>query len=154
MRSIIVMILSVACLLTSCEPRPVAHDYCSTPIEGWEPGDTLKFSIDTLRESGTYILTLGLRASASTPCPYRSVWLAVRQHWHNPEQQRIDTIELKLTDSKGDVIGHGVSLYQYTLSLDSLQLKAGSSAKFSINHVMRSEMLPGIAAVGVKLVRM
>lgn len=154
MRSIVMMIFGVACLLTACDPRPVAHGYCSTPIEGWEPGDTLKFSVDTLRESGAYVLILGLRASASTPYPYRSVWLAVRQHWHHPEQVRIDTIEFKLTDAKGDMMGHGVSLYQYSLPLDTLNLTAGNSVDLSINHVMRSEMLPGIASVGVKLVRL
>lgn len=137
----------------ACSRQPVAHEYRSTPVEGWEPGDTLKFRIDTLRESGIYRLTLGVRTSASKPYPFRSVWLVVRQHWHRPDTLLIDTVECVLTDEKGDIAGHGVSLYQYRQPLPRIKHSEGSRAELSITHIMRREMIPGISAVGFRFER-
>lgn len=137
----------------ACSRHPVAYEYRSTPVEGWEPGDTLKFRVDTLQESGTYRLTLGVRTSASTPYPFRSVWIAVRQHWHNPDTLLIDTVECVLTDEKGDAIGHGVSLYQYRQPLPLIKLPEGSCAELSITHIMRRELISGISAIGIRLER-
>lgn len=151
------LILQIMCLtltvwaLAACREQPAAYEYRPTPVEGWEPGDTLKFSVDTLRKSGTYRLTLGVRTSASTPYPFRSVWLVVRQRWHNPDTLLVDTVECALTDEKGDITGSGVSLYQYRQPMSQMQLTEGSSAELSIIHIMRREMIPGITAVGIKL---
>lgn len=144
-------LFALLALVAACRQQPVAFEYAPTPIEGWEPGDTLKFKIDTLRQTGTYTLDLGIRTSASTPYPFRSIWLVVRQHWHRPERVLTDTVECKLTDAKGDITGHGVSLYQYTQPLGEVQLQEGDYADFSIIHIMRREMLPGVAAVGIRL---
>lgn len=143
---------TLLCLL-SCGRQPSAYRYCSTPVEGWEPGDTLKIHIDTLASSGTYTLSVGLRTSASTPYPFRSLWIVIRQHWHNPERIVNDTLECRLTNEKGDVTGHGVSLYQYDQPWKEVTLERGTSADLSITHYMRSEMVRGIADVGIKMVR-
>lgn len=99
------------------------------------------------------MLTLGIRTSASTPYPFQTLWLVVQQKWYNPDTLRIDTVECRLTDEKGDIAGHGVSLYQFTQPFLTQYLQAGSSADFSIIHIMRREMLPGISSVGIKLQR-
>lgn len=41
-------------LLVSCEHKPAAYDYRSVAVEGWEPGDTLYYHVDTLQVSGIY----------------------------------------------------------------------------------------------------
>ena len=38
---------ALAGIVTGCEDKPLAFNYCPTPVEGWEPGDTLKFHVDT-----------------------------------------------------------------------------------------------------------
>lgn len=138
-------------LLVSCEHKPAAYDYRSVAVEGWEPGDTLYYHVDTLQVSGIYDFHIGLRTSASTPYPYQSLWIVVQQHWHNPESVICDTINCKLTDAKGDAEGTGVSLYQYDFPWSAKYHEAGSSADVRIYHIMRSEMLPGIADVGIRL---
>lgn len=138
----------------SCTDKPVAFDYCPTAVEGWEPGDSLKFHIDTLKHAGQYELSIGVRTSSSNPYPYQTLWLVVRQHWHNPSQELIDTIRLQLTNERGDPQGHGVTLYQYDQPWRTLQLREGQSADISIIHVMRREMLPGISDVGIQLKRL
>ena len=138
-------------LLTACEHKPAAYDYCSVSVEGWEPGDTLHYHVDTLKTSGHYAFHIGLRTSASTPYPYQSLWLVVKQRWHNPERTTCDTVNCQLTDAKGDAEGAGVSLFQYDFPWATQYHEAGSSADISIYHIMRSEMLPGVADVGIRL---
>lgn len=150
MRHFIILLLALAAL-AGCQQQPSAFAYRSTSVDGWEPGDTLHFHIDSLKESGNYVLTLGIRTSASTPYPFQTLWLVVQQKWYNPDTLRIDTVECRLTDEKGDIAGHGVSLYQYTQPFLSQHLNAGASADFSIIHIMRREMIPGISSVGIKL---
>ena len=152
MRHLFILLLCLA-TFASCRHQPSAFAYRSTSVDGWEPGDTLHFHIDSIQESGNYMLTLGIRTSASTPYPFQTLWLVVQQKWYNPATLRIDTVECRLTDEKGDIAGHGVSLYQFTQPFLTQHLQAGSSADFSIIHIMRREMLPGISSVGIKLQR-
>jgi len=135
----------------ACGKRPAAFCYQNTPAGGWEAGDTLHYHIDSLRHGGSYRLALGLRTSAATPYPFQSIWLAVRQQWHAPDTLFVDTIECKLTDSKGDVTGNGVSLYTYTQELRNLRLGDGASAEISVMHIMRREIIHGIVDVGIRL---
>lgn len=135
----------------ACDRHPAAFKYQNAPVEGWETGDTLHYRIDSLRHGGNYQLTLGLRVSAAIPYPFQSIWLAVRQQWHKPDTLLVDTIECKLTNSKGDVTGNGVSLYTYTQELRDMRLEEGASAEISVMHIMRREIIHGIADVGIRL---
>lgn len=138
-------------LWASCDNHPAAYQYCSTPIEGWEPGDTLKYKVDTLKASGVYDFSLGVRTSSSTPYPYQSLWVVVYQQWHNPEQTMVDTVKLQLTNEWGDPQGHGVTLYQFDQPWRKLPLVKGQWADIRITHIMRSEMLRGVSDVGICL---
>ncbi len=143
--------LLIAGLLAACKEKPVLYSYCSTPVEGWESVDTLKYHVDTLSSSGTYEMSIGVRTSATTLYPYQSLWLVMRQSWHNPDRTTTDTLQLQFTNAKGDVEGHGVSIYQFDFPLAALQLPAGASADIRITHIMSRELLPGITDIGVKL---
>lgn len=142
---------ALAGIMTGCEDKPLAFNYCPTPVEGWEPGDTLKFHVDTVKTAGTYRIDLGVRTSSSTPYPFQSLWLVVRQHWHNPNRELCDTVMFKLTNQRGDPNGHGVTIYQYDMPWQQQQIAAGASVDISISHIMRREILPGIADVGIRV---
>lgn len=146
------IVLAVAAT-ASCRRQLAYHTYRPTPTEGWEQGDTLHFHIDTLRHAGRYAMSIGVRTSASTPYPFQSLFLVVREHWHAPERITCDTIECRLTDSEGDLTGTGVSIYQAEQPLHTLELGDSASADISITHIMRRELLPGITDVGLKLER-
>lgn len=151
---ITVCIVCVAAMLCACgNPRTSYNHYCSTLVEGWEPGDSLKFNVDTLKTAGKYQITLGLRTSVSIPYPYQSITLLVCQHWKNPERTFRDTVNINLTDEHGDANGSGVSFNQYTYEWKTIDIPIGSCGYITVNHLMRSEMLPGISNVGVKLKR-
>lgn len=140
-----------ALLCAACHNQPAAYEYRPTPLDGWEPGDTLRFRVDSLAASGNYCLNLGVRTSAMHSYPYRTLWLRIEQRWHNPETTRTDTVELSFVDSEGNFLGQGVSLYTFTQSVGRLQLRSGQSADITVNHLMRSEMLEGVEAVGICL---
>ena len=48
-----------AVLASACRPDAAAFSYAATPVDGWQPTDTLRFPVDSLREEGSYSLTLG-----------------------------------------------------------------------------------------------
>lgn len=146
-------ILLIVLCAVACGHSPVAYEYRATPVDGWEPGDTLRFQVDTIRHGGTYNLSIGLRTSVSEPYPYQTLWLGVRQHWHNPERVSLDTVECRLNDPDGDVTGDGVSLYQYEQVCKSVQLTDGDYGEISVFHIMSCEILPGIREVGIKVER-
>ena len=141
--------LLIAGGITSCSRRPIIHHYEQVPLNGWTPGDTIKFRIDSVKTGGNYLPVIGIRTSATVPFPYRSLWLAVHQQWYAPDSSRTDTLKCVLTDDNGDIIGHGVSIYQYTFSLSPRYLNAGSSADISVSHIMRNDILPGITEIGL-----
>lgn len=151
---ILIMWLSilVALMMSACSRPTVVYDhYCPTPVEGWEPGDSLKFHVDTLRQSGHYALTIGVRTSMSIAYPYQSLTLLMVQRWHNPERLMRDTLVIPLTNDRGDASGYGVSYNQSETYHATLPLSAGTSADITINHLMRSEMLQGVSDVGLQI---
>lgn len=61
---------ALAGIVTGCEDKPLAFNYCPTPVEGWEPGDTLKFHVDTVKTAGTYRIDLGYARRRQRPTPF------------------------------------------------------------------------------------
>lgn len=149
----ILLCICLSLTIMACRQKPAFFAFHSTPVEGWEQGDTLHFHVDSIEQTGNYHMLMGIRYSAATAYPFQSLWLVVRQHWHKPEMQRCDTVECKLTNADGDIKGTGVSIYQVEQPFMDLQLEQGATADISINHIMRREMLPGITDVGLKISR-
>ncbi len=137
--------------LLACNEPPVFCDYRATPVDGWEPCDTLVFDIDTLRNGGSHAMDVLVRASAVQPYPFQTLWLVLEQEWVSPALRRTDTLACTLATSDGDITGHGVAHYQYAFPLDTLVLPAGEKGRVTIRHIMRSNGLKGITDVGIKL---
>lgn len=83
--SILLDVALVGSVLGACSRQPVAHQYKSTPVEGWENIDTLNFHIDSLPHAGTYALKIGVRTSSARPFPFCDLYLLVKQYWFMPE---------------------------------------------------------------------
>lgn len=141
----------IALALTACRRATVIHAYRDTPAGGWEQSDALVFPIDTLRESGTYDLSVGVRTTNGYP--YARLWLVVDTRLANPDTAFADTLQCSFVDERGVRNGDGVDTYQYVFPLRRLTLSAGQSGDFRIHHIMRREILPGISDIGVRLAR-
>jgi gliding motility-associated lipoprotein GldH len=64
---------------------------------------------------------------------------------------RCDTVKCQLVDKNGRILGHGITQYQYSFPLGSLQLSEGDSLYVVMYHGMKREVLPGITDVGFQL---
>ncbi|MFR1988185.1 MAG: gliding motility lipoprotein GldH [Prevotellamassilia sp.] len=136
-------------LITACHRSPIAYEYQPTPTDGWEPGDTLHFTTDTLTESGTYQLHIGVRTATAISYPYHSLWLVIQQDWQRPSHQQTDTIECQLASRQG-TDRPGVTLYQYGLPVHKFNGRR-QLCPIRVHHIMRNDLLTGIADVGIKL---
>lgn len=147
-----VSVAFVAALLCSaCESEVVYDHYNHTPLVGWEKNDTLLFDIPAVKESGRYRMELGLRTNTSFP--FTGLSLAI-EHVIEPNRRVFtDTINCRLADEKGNLLGKGVSCFQYNFIVSDLELKKGDSLHVSIRHIMKREIMPGVSDVGLKITK-
>lgn len=138
-------------LLTACDKRTVYHHYEHTPLSGWERNDTLSFVVGPVSESGPYVEDLGLRIG--NEYPFMSLNLIVDQEVSSTHEKRRDTLVCDLINEQGIVMGKGVSQYQYSFHMTTMELQSGDKLYVSVRHDMKREILPGIADVGLKLSR-
>lgn len=135
--------------MVGCTGNKVYDHYQHTLISGWEKNDILTFSVPSLKTSGAYSADLMLRINGSYP--FMSVTMIVEQKKFPSLETRIDTLKCSLIDDKGNTKGQGLSYYQYSFPIASMQLAAGDSLQVSIRHDMKREILPGISDVGYSL---
>lgn len=140
-------------IVVGCGQRRV-ETYCfrATPVDGWETTDSLVFPIDTVHQAGRYRLSIGVRTSAANPYPFQTLALSITTRLQGKKAQR-DTALCSLTDKDGDVNGQGVSLYQYAFPVSELHLEKGQTGTITVQHLMRRNLLPGVANVGIRLDR-
>ena len=94
---------------------------------------------------------LGLRIS--NEYPFMSLSLIVDQEVSSTHEKRRDTLACDLISGQGVVKGQGVSQYQYSFHLTTMELQSGDKLYVSVRHDMKREILPGISDVGLKLSR-
>lgn len=145
----VIVSLIVLLGLMACDDKAVYHHYKPTLLAGWGKTDTLTFNIPPLEATASYQFSVGIRTVVTFP--YQSIWLVVRQYLNQYKFSRIDTIECKLANSKGDVTGQGIINYLHTFPLYTQTLYKGQTGKIRIYHIMRREELPGISQIGIKI---
>jgi len=146
----VLLALLTATALTSCIDNVAYDHYEHTQLAGWEKNDTLFFCTQPL-QAGRYRAYIGLRTTGEFP--FTSLNLLVEQRTFPSKKRRTLTKKCKLMEKNGEINGQGVSLYQYEFPLTVLELNQGDSLQFYIRHDMKREILPGIANVGLKLIK-
>lgn len=116
---------------------------------GWERADTLRFTAGPVDHAGQYSEELGLRANSLYP--FMQLTLIVSQEATPSGYCRTDTLQARLTDDDGFVLGDGITHYQYLFPLPSATLAAGDTLRVSIRHDMLRSPLVGITDVGFTL---
>lgn len=141
--------LTVATALSSCDRKTVFDQYDHTPIAGWEKNDTLKFGPVKISTTGAYAENVGLRINGAYP--FRGLCLIV-EHAILPQGTiTVDTLNCDLVDRKGIVNGRGVSFYQYSFPMKDRMFNHGDSIYIYIRHNMKREIMPGISDVGIEI---
>lgn len=62
-----------------------------------------------------------------------------------------DTLVCRFADDDGNILGNGLSLYQYEYPIDNIKVYENDSLRIRIWHGMRKEAINGVADVGVAL---
>lgn len=141
----------VAVALSSCDSDVIYDKYNHTPLVGWEKNDTLSFDVPPVKDAGRYRLELGLRTSTSFP--FTALSLVVEHTVEPGHMLYTDTVNCRLADEKGNVLGNGVSCFQYNFIVSDISLNKGDSLHICVRHIMKREIMPGISDVGLKLTR-
>lgn len=149
------IILILIAALISCTESTAIKDYRDLPTEGWRAKDTLTFQVDTIRRAAPYEVILGIRTSSAHAYPFQKLTIVAEQQWtaKNGTTMRChkDTLEISITNEKGDAQGTGISNYEHIIPLNQLNLEPGNQGRIRIYHLMRRPTLPGITNVGLEL---
>lgn len=150
-KSITALLLLLLCVLAGCNINKVYDNFEHTPLTGWEKNDSVAFSIPALEKAGTYQLDLQMRTDNSFP--FQSVVLIVEQTVSPGHFIYADTLNCRLANEKGAILGDGINVYQYSFKVNDRHYNVGDSLYITVRHDMKREMLPGISDIGVKLNR-
>ena len=143
------VILLMVLLFTACKWSTVYFHFEDVPESGWEKNDLVSFDLDKQTSDATYQEELALRIS--NKYPFMRLALVVEQTIYPAGNTVIDTLDCRLIDDSGIVMGQGVSQYQYLFPLKTLPLHCGDSLHLEIHHNMKRQILPGITGVGIKI---
>lgn len=140
------LLLTVA---TACDKKLVFAAYQQADARGWEKNDAFDFQTDTLKESATYAMTLGLRVNDKYP--FQNLHVVIDQTAMPSRQMVTDTVTCHVADRRGRPLGHGVALYQFDIPVRKRFYLAHSTVRFRVRHNMKREILPGVADIGITL---
>lgn len=143
--------LLLVVLLTACNEKKVYDTFHHTPLAGWEKNDTLSFDVPGLKQGGNYLSALSLRINNAYP--FMGLTLIVEQTVYPSHVVYTDTLDCELIGKNGVAKGKGISYYQYSFDVGTVNLQQGDSLHVNVRHDMKREILPGISNVGLSLVR-
>lgn len=136
-------------MVAACGDGTVYSKFVPAPVDGLEKNDTVSFSVPPVASSGSYRQEVGLRITADYP--FKSLSLEVKQTVEPGHRVSTDTLVCRLYDDDGNLLGHGVSMFQYGFALPDIGLRKGDSLHVCVRHVMKREILPGITDIGFSL---
>lgn len=142
---------AVAFLFSACTPNVVYNKYQSAPLTGWDRNDTLFFEVPKLTHGGAYDMEMGLRINGDYP--FMALTLIVEQTVLPKGNVVCDTVNCQFFDQQGRQLSGGISYFQYTFPIRTVNLQANDSLHVTVRHGMKKEILPGISDVGISLRR-
>lgn len=151
MRKLFIAAIIMAAGIIACRPKTVFFEYQHTSVNGWENEDTLTFCIPAMKEAGFYNATLGIRSTRKYP--FEKISVVMNQEILPDGRHLCDTISCRIVDTDGTISGQGITLYQYEFSLPEINVHQGDSITIKLNHNMRSETIPGIADIGIRIAK-
>lgn len=141
--------LAVALALAGCHRHTLYHHFEHPPLSGWDRADTLIFPVASARQEAVMQREVELRISEKYP--FQHLTLIVEQTTLPAGILRRDTVNCNLVDQDGNVLGKGITLFQYRFALPATATREGDSLTIAVRHNMKREMLPGITDVGLRL---
>lgn len=146
MRKILLLALS-SIMLIACQKEAVYTHFESLPST-WSADSTLVFHPVLSDSINEYQVLINIRHTDRYP--YQNLWLFVDIHQDTTLLRR-DTIEAQMANERGEWQGQGISQYALPLLYLENQTLTQGEYTLTIQQGMRSEELPGITEVGVRV---
>lgn len=159
-KSIAYIIFAISAILCGgCSYKdadPAYSQYKSIGNEGWPRNREIEYSLssktDSLRVSpGIYDLAISIRHNINYK--YSDLWLVLTSVSLNQEE-RTDTIRLRLADSEGNWLGKGYRALRIKNYVVARNVNIDPSWQLSLKHIMDCDTLHNIDDLGVILLNM
>lgn len=138
-------------LLCACGRQKIYSHFEHVSDVGLEKVDTIDFYVPPVAESGTYHETLELRIDNTFP--FQSLTIEIVQTiFPEGRKERFNKV-CSIVDQNGNMMGAGVSLFQYAFPFNDISLNRGDSLHIAVVHSMKREIMPGISDVGMTLTK-
>ncbi len=149
----IILLLSVAAAVCSCKSdETVYYSFQPVPTRGWQPNDTITFSVQVPDSQTTYRLYIGVRNR--NDFAYRDLELSVSCIAPGNHAQPVRNLGLRLADDDGFWLGIGIgALYQSCIPACHIPIDSAGTYYFKLAHTLPDSLLKGINDIGIKLER-
>lgn len=145
----LIFFLFVAIFFASC--NAYYEDVVDVDVDGWTSDSIAHFEFEIKDTVPTY--SIGIQVRNASDYQFQNLWLFMKKV--APDMSfRNDTVQLMLADDYGNWIGSGIgSIYSATyLYEDSVHFSQPGKYIWYIQHGMRTDSLPGIYSVGLKII--
>lgn len=145
------LVLATGLLLCACGRQKIYSHFEHVSDTGWEKVDTIDFYVPPVVESGIYQEALELRVDNSFP--FQSLTMEIAQTIIPEGRKEQFSKVCSIIDQNGNMMGAGISLFQYTFPINDIKLNRGDSLHITVVHSMKREIMPGITDVGITLTK-
>jgi gliding motility-associated lipoprotein GldH len=142
--------LAAAWLPVACAPLPAFEQEVKLPADSWNKDSTVRIAMPVEDVTKTYSIILTLRNHDNYS--YRNIYLFVEAA--SPTGETVcDTVQYELVDAHGRWLGNqGYRWIDHRLLYRSrVRFADAGEYTFRIRHGMRTDMLPDIRSVGIRL---
>jgi len=146
------LLVSLLCLLTSCDNNRVFEENQAILKEGWEITDVLKFSADIQDTVSAHSIYLNVRNSGDYK--WSNLYVFVKTTAPNGATIR-DTVNLPLADERGRWLGRGFgSIWDNQIPYrTNIRFPYPGIYVFEVQHGMRERNLKCVNDFGIRIER-
>jgi gliding motility-associated lipoprotein GldH len=144
-----IMLFSVV-LLGACNDNRIFDDNQSIPESGWDSSNVISFDVEIKDPATPANFYVNVRNADGYP--YSNLFLFLKTKFPDGKQSN-DTLECVLADENGKWIGKGVGdIYDNRIPFKSnVRFPMAGVYRFEISHGMRSNNIPLIMDVGLRI---
>jgi len=150
-RLILLLVSTIVCLfLFSCDENRIYEENREIPDATWSSGNGLKFEVDVKDPSIPANFYINVRNADGYP--FSNLYLFIKTTFPNGIISA-DTLECVLADENGKWLGNGLGdIYDNQIPFKrNVRFPLPGKYSFEIKHGMRSDILPLIMDVGLRI---
>lgn len=151
-KQLTVLLFFSAVVFSSCDSARIFEQNQEIPETGWKTDNILKFDVEIKDPSTPTNFYVNVRNADGYP--YSNIYLFVKTKFPNGKMAN-DTLECILADEKGKWLGSGLGdIYDNQILFKrNVRFPMAGKYSFEIQHGMRSDVIPLIMDVGLRIAK-